>query len=101
MDIIEVIASPLVSYVVTAILCAVVGWLTLRIKSYKQQSHTIDQVALMTARQCIYSERFDIDEKVDAYILYKSKGGNHRTKTVMSELVGMDIDEYILNHRAI
>ena len=101
MDIIEALASPAISYIITAVLGALVGWLSLRIKDYQKQSHTIDQVAIMTARQCIYSEHFDIDEKVDAYILYKSKGANHRTKQVMSDLVGMDIDEYILNHRAV
>ena len=95
----ELILSPLISYIVTAALGAVVGWLMLRIKDYQKQSHTIDKVALMTCRQVIYSSNFDIDEKIEAYLLYKSKGGNHRTKTYMSELVGKDIDEYLIDHK--
>lgn len=100
MDIAALAISPLVSYVVTAVLGAVVGWLTLRIKTYKKRSETIDQIAIMTCRQVIYSDHFDIDEKIEAYLLYKSKGANHRTKQVMSELVGKDIDEYIIDHKA-
>lgn len=91
--------APLISYIVTAVLGAVAGWLALRVKSYKRREKTIDQIAIMTCRQVIYSEHFDIDEKIEAYLLYKSKNANHRTKAYMSELVGKDIDEYLIDHK--
>lgn len=91
--------SPAIGYLVTAALGAVIGWLALKIKDYRRQQHTIDSVAMMTARMVIYSDKFDTDEKIEAYLLYKGKGGNHRTKTYMCDLVDMDIDEYIIRHR--
>ncbi len=84
---------------VTTILTAIVGWLVVKIHDCKKQQQTLDQIALMTARTVIYSDKFDVDEKIEAYRLYKSKGGNHRTKAYMSNLVGQDIDEYIINHK--
>jgi len=99
MEYLGIFVTPLASYLVTAVMGLVVGCLTMRIREYKRQAHTIDQVALMTCRMVIYSDSFDVDEKIDAYLLYRSKGGNHRTKEVMSDSVGMDIDEYIINHR--
>jgi len=47
----------------------------------------------------VYDEHFNIDEKVEAYGIYRDMGGNHQTKTYMDGLVGCDIDEYIERHR--
>lgn len=52
----------------------------------------------MTCRLCIYDEHFSIDEKLDAYEIYRDNGWNHQTKTHMDELVGGDVDEYLEKH---
>ncbi len=58
----------------------------------------LNNMILMTSRMCIYDEHFSIDEKLDAYKIYRSKGGNHQTKQHMDELVGCDVDEYLERH---
>jgi hypothetical protein len=58
----------------------------------------VEKNTIISCRQAIYSEVFDVDEKIDAYQTYRSLGGNHRTKAEMDRLVGMDIDAYIEHH---
>ena len=53
----------------------------------------------MTCRLAIYDEHFSVDEKLDAYTIYRNNGGNHQTKTYMDDLVGSDVDDYIEKHR--
>ena len=58
----------------------------------------VTQNTLMTCRLVIYSDKFSVDEKLDAYVIYRDRGGNHQTKTYMDNLVGSDVDEYIEKH---
>ena len=58
----------------------------------------LEQNTIMTCRMAIYNDHFSIDEKLSAYITYRSQGQNHRTKKYMDEQVGGDVDEYIERH---
>ena len=58
----------------------------------------LEQNTIMTCRMAVYNDHFSIDEKLSAYITYRSRGQNHHTKTYMDEQVGCDVDEYIERH---
>ena len=58
----------------------------------------MDVLTIMSCRTAIYDEHFSVDEKVDAYRVYRSKGGNHQTKKYMSDLLGEDADAYLARH---
>lgn len=58
----------------------------------------ITQNTIMTCRIAIYDEHFSTDEKLEAYKIYRDRGGNHQTKTYMDKLVGGDVDEYLEKH---
>lgn len=102
----EFILSLVVSSVVTTLCGAVIGYLVSRIKSNAEQHKEqmaeaaaqrkrTEQVEMMICRMAIYDSHFDIDEKLEAYELYRERGGNHRTKKYMDEQIGMDVDEYL------
>lgn len=105
----EFILSLIVSSVVTTICGLIIGRLSSRISGmnkarqeyaeqeaeYRKQAEKID---IITLRMAIYDEHFDLDEKLEAYVLYKAKHGNHRTKKYMDEQVGRDVDEYLARH---
>lgn len=59
----------------------------------------MEQNVVMTCRMAIYDDHFSVDEKLDAYEVYRDYGGNHQTKRYMDELVGCDVDEYLERHR--
>jgi len=101
--------TALISSVVAAIVSAVITKVkTVRAKDVEaaekakaenaQIRKDLNDLMLMTSRMCIYDEHFSIDEKLDAYKIYRSKGGNHQTKQHMDELVGCDVDEYLERH---
>lgn len=105
MDLVMTVTTALISSTVGAI----VGALVSKIKTVRRESerakrdsenltHMMTQNILMTCRLVIYSDKFDVDEKIEAYKTYVSYGGNHQTKTYMDTLVGRDIDEYIVKH---
>lgn len=105
----EFILSLIVSSVVTTLCGTVIGILISRLQgaaaghketmeAMKAQRKRAEQIELITLRMAIYDEHFDIDEKLEAYVLYSERGGNHRTKRYMDERVGMDVDEYISKH---
>lgn len=105
----EFILSLVVSTVVTTVCGAVIGFLISRVKiateNHKstaeiltEQSEALKRIELITYRMAIYDDHFDIDEKLEAYELYRNRGGNHRTKAYMDEKLGMDVDEF-LDHR--
>lgn len=50
-------------------------------------------------RMAVYDEHFSIDEKLEAYVLYRAAGGNHKTKEYMDSLIGEDVDEYLERHK--
>lgn len=103
------ILSLIVSSVVTTLCGIIIGHLTTKIRNtadhhkeqmdeLKRQREEDEQIQLITLRMAIYDDHFDIDEKLEAYVLYRDRGGNHRTKKYMDETVGMDVDEF-LGHR--
>ena len=88
---------------------AIVGALVSKIKTVRRQGEEqkreaedlklmITQNTVMTCRMAVYDEHFSIDEKLEAYKIYRSRGGNHKTKTYMDDLVGGDVDEYLEKH---
>ena len=100
------IASALISSVVGALVGALVSKIRLVRKaseSAKQDSDELkklmQQNILMTCRLAIYDEHFSVDEKLDAYTIYRNNGGNHQTKTYLDNLIGSDVDEYLEKHR--
>ena len=58
----------------------------------------MEQNIVMPCRMAIYDEHFTVDEKLDAYQIYRDYGGNHTTKQFMDTLVGCDVDEYLERH---
>lgn len=104
------VITALVSSVIGAIVSAVVMKLRLtkqaiddakteREKDNAELKELILQNTKMTCRLTIYSDKFTIDEKLEAYVVYRDKcHGNHQTKHYMDDLVGEDVDEYLLKH---
>ncbi len=97
------------SSLISALVAAIVSAVVMKVRVVRKASadakresaelkKLIVQNTLMTCRLVIYSDKFSIDEKLEAYIVYRDNGGNHQTKTYMDGLVGMDVDEYLLNH---
>lgn len=89
-------------WLVPTILAAVAGYLKGKLSKAKadaeESRRTLDAVAVMVCRMCIYDEHFSVDEKVDAYALYRAKGGNHQAKKHMDELLGEDADAWLARH---
>ena len=105
----EFILSLVVSSVVTTICGTVIGILISRLRgaasghketmaAMEAQRKRTDQIERITLRMAIYDEHFDIDEKLEAYVLYSERGGNHRTKKYMDDQVGMDVDMFLAKH---
>ena len=101
------VITALISSVVGAIVGAVVSKLKLARKAAedaKRESVELKELMvqniLMTCRMAIYDEHFTVDEKIEAYIVYRDTcHANHQTKKHMDGLVGCDIDEYIEKHK--
>lgn len=98
--------SALISSTIGAIVAAIVSKIRLVRKSSEDAKHNneelkklMQQNIVMTCRMAIYDEHFSVDEKLDAYSIYRNNGGNHKTKTYMDELVGCDVDDYLEKHR--
>lgn len=94
---------------ISSVVGALVGALVSKIKTVRKASDAarkssdelkaiMQQNILMTCRMAIYDEHFSVDEKLDAYTVYRDNGGNHQTKTYMDGLVGCDVDEYLEKH---
>lgn len=101
-----IVVSALISSTVGAIVAAIVSKIKLVRKASedaKQDSEELkglmQQNILMTCRLAIYDEHFSVDEKLDAYIIYRNNGGNHQTKTYLDNLIESDVDEYLEKHR--
>lgn len=91
--------TALVSSVVAAIVGALVSKLKTTTKEAAENREIQRQTLMMICRIAIYDEHFTVDEKLDAYEIYRDAGGNHQTKKYMDELVGSDVDDYIERHR--
>lgn len=91
--------TALISSVVAAIVGALVSKLKTTTKEAAENREIQRQTLMMICRIAIYDEHFTVDEKLDAYEIYRDNGGNHQTKKYMDELVGSDVDDYIEKHR--
>ena len=109
MDIAALVATTAISSIISAVVGAIIGALVAKIRVVKKASNDAkessqkmmkmqEESLLMVCRLAIYDSHFSIDEKLDAYQIYKANGGNHQTKTYMDSLVGMDVDEYLNRH---
>ena len=106
----EVIVSTAITALVSSIVGALVGALVSKLKTAAvavddakreraELKEIMEQNVIMTCRMAIYDSHFSVDEKLDAYVIYKNNGGNHTTKQYMDKLVGCDVDEYLERHR--
>lgn len=96
--------NTIITALISSIVGALVGALVSKIKTSTQTAQDVrvmqKQNLTMTCRMAIYDEHFSIDEKLDAYVIYRDTcGGNHQTKTFMDGLVGGDVDDYIERHK--
>ena len=96
---IEYYLAMALGYIVPVILGGVIGWLGARVKHFAARQRHSDKLDMILLRMAIYNEHFDIDEKLEAYALYREKGGNHHTKKYMDDLLGMDVDDYLDTHK--
>lgn len=94
----ELLAGQAMSYIATAAGGAAIGFVATRFKRIKGAFESIDALTLMVCRLVIYSDKFSMDEKIDAYEVYRERHGNSRTKHYMDEELGMDADEYLVQH---
>ena len=98
--------EPIIATVITALISssvgAIVGALVSKLKTAtKEAVENLEiqrQTLMMICRIAIYDEHFTVDEKLDAYEIYRDNGGNHQTKKYMDNLVGCDVDEYLEKH---
>ena len=106
----EVLAMTAITALISSVVGALVGALVSKIKTVRKASDDarksndelkaiMEQNIIMTCRMAIYDNHFSVDEKLDAYEIYRSHGGNHQTKQFMDAQVGCDVDEYIERHR--
>ena len=106
----EPLLSTATTALVSSIMGAVVGALVSKIKTARRAAddakheseelkELMKQNIVMTCRLTIYDDHFSVDEKLDAYSIYREYGGNHQTKTYMDDLVGCDVDDYLEKHR--
>lgn len=98
--------TALISSVVGALVGALVSKLkTVRAEGEKaerdaaEMKESLRQNLLMTCRMAVYDEHFSVDEKLEAYKIYRDQGGNHQTKRYMDKLVSGDVDDYLEKHR--
>lgn len=101
----DTLSPYVIGWAVPTVLAAIAGYLggqLRKVREYKRKMdddrRTLDELTLMVCRMSIYDEHFSTDEKVDAYRIYREKGGNHQTKKYMDELLGEDADAYLARH---
>ena len=106
----EALFATAITALISSLIGALVGALVSKLKTAKnavddakreraELKGIMEQNIVMTCRMAIYDEHFSVDEKLDAYVIYRDYGGNHQTKKFMDELVGCDVDEYLERHR--
>ena len=107
----EVLITTAITALISSLIGALVGALVSKLKTAKnavndakheraELKSIMEKNIVMTCRMAIYDEHFSVDEKLDAYTIYREYGGNHNTKTYMDSLVGCDVDEYLERHRS-
>lgn len=106
----ELFVTTIITALISSLVGALVGALVSKIKTVRNAADDarksndelkaiMQQNIVMTCRLAIYDNHFSVDEKLDAYEIYRDYGGNHQTKRYMDNLVGCDVDEYIERHR--
>lgn len=95
----QLVMTQIVSYLVTALCAAIVGFVASKFAGFRSEMKLIDDLVLMVCRLAIYNDKFSVDEKVDAYRIYRERGGNSKTKHYMDELLGEDADDYLAHHK--
>lgn len=106
----ELLVMTSVTALVSSLMGALVGALVSKLKTVRAASddakkeraelrEIMEQNIVMTCRMAIYDNHFSVDEKLDAYEIYRAYGGNHQTKQFMDQQLGCDVDEYIERHR--
>lgn len=96
--------STAITALISSLIGAIVAALVTKFKTMTKDSADMREMQrqnlTMTCRMAIYDEHFSVDEKIDAYIIYRDTcHGNHQTKRFMDELIDGDVDEYIETHR--
>ena len=106
----EPIGATILTAFISSVVGAVVGALVSKLKTIRmdderskkeaeEMKEMLRQNMLMTCRMTIYDEHFSIDEKLEAYLIYRDTcHGNHQTKQYMDDLVGGDVDLYLEKH---
>lgn len=105
----ELLATTALTALISSLIGALVGALVSKVKTMRKQAEKaeaeaedlklmIAQNTVMTCRMAVYDDHFSIDEKLEAYKIYRDRGGNHQTKKYMDNLVGGDVDEYLEKH---
>jgi len=99
-----VYVGAIITALISSIVGALVGALVSKIKTTTQDAQEMREMQrqnlTMTCRMAIYDDHFSVDEKLDAYVIYRDTcKGNHQTKRYMDKLVGCDVDDYIEKHR--
>lgn len=105
------IVHPAVGYIVTAGLAGVLGWFGKRISDLREHKSqlknelddikkTLQENTLLTCKAIIYSEieSISLSEKLKAYAIYRSYGGNGYAYQHMQKLLDSDPDRYLENH---
>lgn len=99
----ELLATTALTALISSLVGALVGALVSKVKTTTKDAQDMREMQrlnlMMTCRMAVYDAHFSVDEKLEAYQIYRDYGGNHQTKTYMDELVGCDVDEYIERHR--
>lgn len=95
----QTIVTTIITAVISSSVGALVGAIVSKIKAAADMREMQRLTLMMTCRVAIYDEHFSVDEKLDAYVIYRDTcKGNHQTKQYMDELVGCDVDEYLAKH---
>ena len=99
-----ILYTTVIPALVSSIVGAIVGALVSKLKTAQKdaiEAREMQRLNLtMTCRMAIYDEHFSVDEKLEAYKVYRDFcHENHQTKTFMDELVGDDVDEYLEKHK--
>lgn len=93
--------------VLSALIVALVTWLAQEVRSktedtlaYRREREGVERTRdMIIFRMAVYDEHFSVEEKLEAYQLYRSVGGNHKTKAYMDSLLGEDVDVYLKRHK--
>ena len=106
----DIVLVEILTSTISAVIGALVGAIVSKVKTVRERGERerrdaddlklmMMQNTMMTCRLAIYSDKFSVDEKLEAYAIYSGHGWNHQTKTYMDGLVGGDADEYVERHK--